>query len=266
MTDHASDRMRDLKVASDEPSFQRRLAIDCVAALSAAFCVSPFITVVDRSIILNASGAQPLTEALKAGVKQFFTKPHTFFRGMDFRLIWGLYTATYVVANVVDTVCARKGMDSSGPKFVCTTAVNGSLCIAKDRSFTRMFGTIAPSNLPIGSYGLFAVRDMMTIGASFSLPSKISTQLQNDHGWDKNTANISAQMACPMLVQFLSTPMHLLGLDLYNNKSTTFSARVGFIKREYLKSTLARICRIGPAFGVGGVSNKYFRDSLLTRD
>ena len=38
-----------------------------------------------------------------------------------------------------------------------------------------------------------------------------------------------------------------------------------FVKREYLKSTLARICRIGPAFGIGGVGNKYFRDTLRER-
>ena len=35
----------------------------------AAFCVSPFITIVDRSIIMNASGAKPLGQALKDGVK-----------------------------------------------------------------------------------------------------------------------------------------------------------------------------------------------------
>jgi hypothetical protein len=33
----------------------------------------------------------------------------------------------------------------------------------------------------------------------------------------KGSADIIAQLFCPAAVQFLSTPLHLLGLDLYNN-------------------------------------------------
>lgn len=36
---------------------------------AAAFCVAPAITLVDRSIIQNASGAKPLGQALKDGLK-----------------------------------------------------------------------------------------------------------------------------------------------------------------------------------------------------
>ena len=68
-----------------------------------------------------------------------------------------------------------------------------------------------------------------------------------------------------MAVQFISTPLHLLGLDFYNNKQSTTPKRMGFIAREYAKSTLARIGRIGPAFGVGGVGNAYLRNNLRAR-
>jgi hypothetical protein len=37
--------------------------------------------------------------------------------------------------------------------------------------------------------------------------------------------------------------------------------RIAFIEREYVKTTLARMARIFPAFGVGGVVNKYVRNS-----
>ena len=40
--------------------------------------------------------------------------------------------------------------------------------------------------------------------------------------------------------------------------------RVGFIKREYTKTVLARMARILPAFGVGGVINKHVRGSGVT--
>jgi hypothetical protein len=39
-------------------------------------------------------------------------------------------------------------------------------------------GVIAPTKLPLPSYGLFAVRDCMTIAASFTLPKKISAYMQ----------------------------------------------------------------------------------------
>ncbi|KNC76505.1 hypothetical protein SARC_10996 [Sphaeroforma arctica JP610] len=243
----------------------KRVAIDVGAALAAAFCVSPIITIVDRSIIMNASGAQKLGSALVGGVKQLTFTPTSFIRGLDFRLIWGLYTATYVVANVVDTVSELNKKDSAMPKFVVTTAVNGSLCIAKDRAFTRMFGTIAPTSLPIGSYGLFAVRDMATIGASFSLPVKVADHMHDEYGYDRKRALFAAQLLCPMAVQLVSTPMHLLGLDLYNNKTATTSQRASFVGREYLKSTAARISRIAPAFGIGGISNRHFRESTIRK-
>jgi len=65
-----------------------------------------------------------------------------------------------------------------------------------------------------------------------------------------------------MAVQLVSTPLHLLGLDLYNRPKQSTMSRLAFIGREYTKSTLARLCRIGPAFGIGGVSNKFLRDSF----
>jgi hypothetical protein len=33
------------------------------------------------------------------------------------------------------------------------------------------------------------------------------------------------------------------------------------VKREYVKTALARMARIFPAFGIGGVVNKYIRKS-----
>lgn len=61
---------------------------------------------------------------------------------MDFVWIWGLYTATYIAANGIDTVCNYNKVDSTYPKFVGTTAVNMPFCVLKDRAFTRMFGML----------------------------------------------------------------------------------------------------------------------------
>jgi hypothetical protein len=60
-------------------------------------------------------------------------------------------------------------------------------------------------------------------------------------------------------MQFFSTPLHLYGLDLYNRPTAQTAERLGFIKGEYGKTVLARIARIGPAFGFGGIGNTYLR-------
>jgi hypothetical protein len=56
--------------------------------------------------------------------------------------------------------------------------------------------------------------------------------------------------------------MHLVALDLYNRPIESFTSRFQFMRAEYLKSTLARMGRIFPAFGIGGVSNKYIKERV----
>jgi hypothetical protein len=109
------------------------------------------------------------------------------------------------------------------------------------------------------SMGLFATRDSMTILASFSLPGLISVRMQNDMKMGKVQADTLAQLVTPVSMQILSTPLHLLGLDIYNRPGAAADERKAFIQKEYVKTTLARMARIFPAFGVGGVVNKYIR-------
>jgi hypothetical protein len=136
---------------------------------------------------------------------------------------------------------------------------NVTLSVLKDKAFARMFGTGDPKPMTVKSMGLFATRDSMTILASFSLPGLISKRMQRDMGMTTVKADTLAQLITPVSMQILSTPLHLLGLDIYNRASATGEERKTFIKQEYFKTMLARMARIFPAFGVGGVVNKYIR-------
>jgi hypothetical protein len=98
----------------------------------------------------------------------------------------------------------------------------------------------------------------MTILASFTLPGILSTKMQ-DNGYTKGTSDVLSQLLTPVSMQILSTPLHLLGLNLYNREIATPQERMKFIGQEYVKTTLARMARIFPAFGVGGVINKSVR-------
>lgn len=77
---------------------------------------------------------------------------------------------------------------------------------------------------------------------------------------DPGTARKMAQVAGPMGVQFVSTPLHLYALDLYNNPASAHSQRTAFVKKEYAKSVAARCMRIAPAFGFGGIGNAALRN------
>lgn len=111
-------------------------------------------------------------------MKEIVTHPMRFARRPEFLMIWGLYASTYATANIINTVYEHRGEDSGWARFLGTTAVNMTLCIAKDREFTRMFGTTRPKALPTPTYLLFTVRDAGTIAASFNFPGPASQWMQ----------------------------------------------------------------------------------------
>lgn len=75
-----------------------------------------------------------------------------------------------------------------------------------------------------------------------------------------------AQFLAPAGIQLFSTPLHLLGLDLYNRGGRLgWADRWSLVKKNWGVSAVARICRIVPAFGVGGVVNAKVRKSLLEK-
>ncbi|CAN0273225.1 unnamed protein product [Ascophyllum nodosum] len=157
------------------------------------------------------------------------------------------------------TTCDRSKVDGTWPKFIGTTIVNISTVVAKDLEFTRMFATVKPRPVPLPTYLLFTARDGMTVAASFNMPSPVSKYLQERFGMAKQKADVTAQLACPASVQLLSTPLNLLGMDLYNNPNSSIMARGKFIASEYTSAMLLRVSRTGPAFGIGGVGNTAFR-------
>jgi hypothetical protein len=138
-------------------------------------------------------------------------------------------------------------------------------------------GSLTQRNpIPKLSYALFAFRDSLTIFASFNLPpliaphlshlppalqSKFHRLLSTDAG-----RNNTAQFLAPALMQLFSTPLHLLGLDMFNRQDKLgFLERLVRVRRDWAVSALARMGRIVPAFGVGGVANAGMRRRLMGR-
>ncbi|KAI9741685.1 MAG: hypothetical protein M1834_000070 [Cirrosporium novae-zelandiae] len=254
-----------------------RLASDGIAAASAGVLVAPLITMIDRGIIETAAKGTPLSASILSSARSFLFRPHRFLASTPFLLISLLYTSTYITANTIDTVSSAVSSlppttTTSGPtKFLATTAVNMSVCLYKDAQFARMFGKgTSRGPMPGRSFAIFAARDAMTIFASFNVPPLIAPYLPIEDGEGRvmSSQNV-AQFLTPAAVQFFSTPLHLWGLDYYNRPSGQGSERIDWrnrfnvVSRDWLKCSFARMGRIVPAFGVGGVVNREVRARLI---
>ncbi|THY33069.1 hypothetical protein D6D00_01103 [Aureobasidium pullulans] len=252
-----------------------RLAADIMAAATAGALVAPVITAIDKAIIENASGRAALGLSLRSSFATLTLRPHHFLFSKPFALIFALYTGTYVTANTLDTCSSTISAKSastttSGPaKFLATSSANLSLCLYKDSRFAKLFGvaTSSPRPIPGPSYALFALRDCLTVFASFNVPPLIAPLMPLSDNMQKHiSAASAAQFVAPAAIQLISTPLHLLGLDLYN-RDGKLGARERMIKvrKDWLKSSFARMARIIPAFGVGGVVNTRVRANLMGR-
>lgn len=224
----------------------------------------------------NASGQATLKDSLKTSFTDILLRPHKIIFSKPFALICMLYGGTYVTANSLDTLTSTtknkpaSHVTSGTSKFAASSTANVGLCLFKDQAFARMFGSGGPPRpVPLPSYILFASRDCLTIFASFNVPPLLGPVITKNMGEELSKAvggQTVAQFVAPASVQIISTPMHLLGLDLYNRgDKMTWTERWAMVKKNWAVSALARICRIVPAFGVGGVVNGKLRTNLMNR-
>ena len=198
----------------------RRFGVDMFSATVTAFALSPFVTTVDKSVACWRSGRAPdIMSTVRSGVRELFTRPHRYIARKEFLFVWGIYTATYATANCVMSASMmgkQRREDAAFTTFAATTAVNVPCSVLQDRFFTRWFGTQRPKPLPGLSYASFATRDAMTVLASFSLPHLIADRFSGGDQAKRDEIFVSAQIVCPVAIQLLSTPLHVVGLHLYN--------------------------------------------------
>lgn len=95
------------------------------------------------------------------------------------------------------------------------------------------------------------------------LPQPVQDRFKRILGSESGRLN-TAQFLAPAAMQLISTPIHLLGLDLYNRQGNLgMAARASRVVRDWGVSALARMGRIVPAFGVGGVVNGKMRRNFM---
>ncbi|KAI1487911.1 hypothetical protein F5X96DRAFT_647954 [Biscogniauxia mediterranea] len=263
-----------------------RLGADLTSATCAASMVAPIVSIIDRSIMENASGRTTLANSLKTSLRTLLLRPHALLFSKPAALIFMVYGGTYLTANTLDTATSTAlgrpatHVTSGTTKFAASSAANVGLCVYKDQVYVRLFGPGgSPRPVPLPSYALFTLRDCFTIFCSFNVPPLLGPWLSERMGREvrrRVDGATVAQFAAPAAVQLLSTPVHLLGLDLYNRPSApqgsggflappSWRDRWSQVRKNWLVSSAARICRIVPAFGVGGTVNTKVRRNLMER-
>ncbi|KAI0914884.1 hypothetical protein F4823DRAFT_196813 [Ustulina deusta] len=256
-----------------------RLGADAASAACAASMIAPVISIIDRSIMENTSGRSTLAKSLKTSLRTLFTRPHTMLFSRPVALIFMLYGGTYLTANTLGTAASTmRGkpatyVSSGTAKFAASSASNVGLCIYKDQVYVKLFGPGGPPRpVPLPTYALFTLRDCLTIFASFNVPpllgpvisERLSAEIRR-----RVSGETIAQFAAPATVQLFSTPIHLLGLDMYNRPGgaggVSWADRWTLIRKNWLISCAARVGRIVPAFGLGGTVNVKVRRNLMER-
>jgi hypothetical protein len=198
--------------------------------------------------------------------KSMFLTPMKFFSKPTFGAVCLVYGATYIAANTITTFCEVNNHDSYYPKLFGTTVANMGFGIMKDRYFAKVFNRRAPPVFPLASWGLFCIRDLLTIGAGFNFPKAASTFLQmNQIISTPEYADRFSQIVVPMSAQLFLTPLHVLSLDIYNRVGQTFQSRFHYIKGIYPETVSIRMGRVLCAYGIAGVSNKHLKEMLRTR-
>jgi len=272
-------------------SLKEKLFGDVTIGAGVTFAIAPILTIIDKAIVQSAAGTHTLARSTLESMHMMLTNPVKTVRSPAFLLVWGVYAGTYTTANCLKTIVEHKsyteevrnnGKSSTAELgkvgiFLGTTFVNSVSAMMKDKAYAQIYGSNpVASAIPKMSYAMWIARDLSVIGSSFILPDIVYPKLVDAYGFDEKTARSVCQLALPIGAQFVASPLHYIGLDLYNRNLDSISWRESIVDRSralyrgVLPVTIARIARIAPGYGFAGVFNTKLRDDwreyLLDRE
>ena len=92
---------------ASEKSLAHQVQGDVASAVLSALPAAAFVSIIDQAVTQNASKSATLLNSMKQSLKTMFTRPHRFFTGPAYLAVAGVYTFTYVAANLTMTWCER---------------------------------------------------------------------------------------------------------------------------------------------------------------
>jgi hypothetical protein len=131
--------------------------------LTTSLIISPVMTLIDTSIIKSQIKNQKFTTTVSEIMRDYTNKTLNLRR--PFFTMYFVYGATYSTANLTDYYCEKHGLNKN-LSLLITSLVNVSSIVYKDKEYTKIFNT-KRIIFPKISYGLFAIRDTLTIFFDF---------------------------------------------------------------------------------------------------
>lgn len=242
------------------PDVVKGLGGDALGSVITAAIVAPVAAILDKGITQNAAGAKTLRQSVVSSMRTAMVSPLSFLRSANYGWLFALYSLTYFSANSAETICASLEIDRTVPQLALSTGANMTMSIAKDRAFARAFGVILPTRLPASSYACWLGRDVISMFFFFTLPPLLNDVFSKSNMSD--TAALASRFLCPIVAQLFTTPLHLLGFDLYNRGSVPLVTRISLIGSKFPATIAARITRIVPSYSFGSVCNASIRSAF----
>jgi hypothetical protein len=250
-------------LAAARPMLGPLLASDLAAAAGAAFTAAPLVAVIDEAITLSAAGKKGLWKAIGDKLAAVARSPISFFGSVSFLWLWAVYALTYATANTVETIAKAAGANPATPVLLCSTAANLGICLMKDAAFARMYGGSSDkkdddakktTGLSSKVLALWAGRDALTQFFVFTMPVLLSGRVPD----------LVTRLSAPVMAQYFTTPLHLLGIRLFSLPlGTTIASQWAPVQAILFQTVIARQIRIFPAFSVAGVVNQKLRRMVI---
>lgn len=240
----------------------RLLMGDLVAAVGAALCATPLAMTVDVAVTKASSGDATVAQALFDGLSSLVTEPLTLIRSPTYKLVLFVALCTYASANLARAVCELYlDISPALPVLVCSTGANMMSSIYKDVRIAQILGkSVSSRPFPLSGYVFFLLRDVLANAGGFVFPLLLQPHLpQRMIG---ASAETMAQLLVPTMIQVVTSPLHLLGLLMYNSPDFSASQHFAAVAAVYVSVTSSRLIKGFCTYGLGGVSNIKIRAAI----
>lgn len=224
------------------------------AGITSSLIISPIMSIIDISIIKSQLHKEKIGKSITDNITFYSTNKQKFIRPVSVMNI--VYSSTYCTANLTELYCKKHGIDYKIPTLITTSFANIVTISYKDMVYSKLLNKHLVT-FPFRSNILLATRDMMTINAAFIWKKDLINYL--DKYMMHNKSEFIASILLPIAIQFFSTPIHILAIDMYEKPHASVMERCKNIQACYRSILFGRIIRTIPAFGVGGFINDMLR-------
>jgi hypothetical protein len=195
--------------------------------------------------------SEPITSSLRHTLHMLRSRQIPLFQ--TYWAVNRVYFYTFATANMTESY----GVPSLLAMGL-TTGVNVFTMTQKDRIYSSLWGSLFPSgssgpSLPLSRF-LSTTGAMITVYAQFNQRKPLEEELIR-LGVHPSLSIFLSSATVSMAAQLLSTPLHLLSMDLYRFPERTWRERFPLV-HAYPAVCIGRMLRILPAFGGGGYLNE----------